>query len=853
MKTKYLFTMGAMAALFAACADDYEVAQNGFDKVANRPSAGNVVLNTTFGEEGGFDADTRVIWDNGFKFQENDRIGAFLFDEFNETNIGSIADYTFVDYNQTNYPFQTTDEGRTWKTPDNAALCEGNYFFTMRYESAYKDRAYVEFSVPGVQKNYNEETGEHDVYADYAELQQRLGYAFIPATTEDVNEVSATFVPIFASPGFKIMNHTGLTLKVMKLIVRTHQHGPAGMPSKMPTTVVLAPKGKQFSTVQAEYPDMSVEDKALAMVSNAVLVKNGFFADTDADTKIDVDENDGVYEYVVDMGDNYMVKHGSNIVGQLVMPAGNYVNFDVYALVQVQDDNLTTGIISLTNLKNAAWSGLDTQNGSMDVDLRPQVGKLPKQMMTATIDAGAIGNLGLKDFAVTNTEDLMFVLNLMAKEGGNHNITVKTLGDQVELTNDVYAILSDPKWSNNKLQIDGTIVIPASLESNDGIDILWTDNKVKTTIINRGIQVLDEDLVADVINEGSLTEADDKDVTITGDVTNKGTLKVNKIEGDLNAEAGNAEVAVVESGVVTVSAGAEATISKAAGTVVNNGKVTTAGTILNELTNNEGGVWIVNDDLHIDGSTNSVNAGTMYVNEGVVITTNGMDINNTGVIENYGVVPVYKNEGGINNYAQGNLTIGENVKTINNFGVVEVSSANSGRINMKQKEADVFFSEYAAGDNAKYNYGSIENTVHGNIKNIPEPQHIIYTADGTKAMSDVLEEMAMYKLYTDLYITGDYTLKTGEDLTRTNTGGSNISKLADITIFKGATLIIDKENSVTVGYKGSIDVQNNGTIIISHSATMKGGDIINNGEIRKHNSGKMENNVVGGNDVIDFD
>ena len=218
-------------------------------------------------------------------------------------------------------------------------------------------------------------------------------------------------------------------------------------------------------------------------------------------------------------------------------------------------------------------------------------------MMTATIDAGAIGNLGLKDFAVTNTEDLMFVLNLMAKEGGNHNITVKTLGDQVELTNDVYAILSDPKWSNNKLQIDGTIVIPASLESNDGIDILWTDNKVKTTIINRGIQVLDEDLVADVINEGSLTEADDKDVTITGDVTNKGTLKVNKIEGDLNAEAGNAEVAVVESGVVTVSAGAEATISKAAGTVVNNGKVTTAGTILNELTNNEGGVWIVNDDL----------------------------------------------------------------------------------------------------------------------------------------------------------------------------------------------------------------------------------------------------------------
>lgn len=862
MKTKYLFTMGAMAALFAACADDYEVAQNGFDKVANRPSAGNVVLNTTIGEEGGFDADTRVIWDNGFKFQENDRIGAFLYDEFNETNIGntSMADYTFVDYNQTNYPFQTTDGGSTWKTPDNAALCEGNYFFTMRYESAYKNRAYVEFSVPNVQKNYNEETGEHDVYADYAELQQRLGYAFIPATTEDVNEVSATFVNIFASPKFRIMNHTGLTLQVLKLIVRTHQHGPAGMLSKMPTTVVLAPKSKDFAKVQAEYPGMTPGNQALALVSNALLVKNGFLAEKAVEgSGIKVDAEDGVYEYVIDMGDNYMVNHGSNITGQLVMPAGNYKNFDVYALVRVQDENLTTGVISLTNLGNAEWSDQDTQNGSMDVVLKPTCGEMPNQVMTAYIGDNAIGNVGLKDFAVTNTDDLMFVLNLMAKEGGNHNITVKTLGDQVELTNEVYAILSDPKWSNNKLQIDGTIVIPASLESNDGIDILWTDDKVKTTIINRGVQVLDENLVADVINEGSLTEAEGEEITIKGDVTNKGSLVVNKIVGDLNAEAGSAVVAVVANGTsqngVTVGAEANVTITESAVNVTNDGKLTTQGIIYWNLINNENATWTVNGDQTLQGN-GATNNGFMRVGQSKVTTVKNAHLDNNGTIDNYGNInEVYRNHGVINNYlnedgTEAKVTVNVNVKvdeekaTINNWGVVTVTWGNEGWINMKDKTADVFFASYAGGANEGY----IENTVHGNIQNIPDAQHIIYTADGTTTIDEVLETMASYKLYTDLYIKGDYELNTGDDIARRTTGGAQESKLANITIFEGVTVNIARNQSVQLGYGSDVLVTNEGTIIISHNATLSGGDITNSGLIRKHNSGTLENTVTNVND-----
>lgn len=862
--------MGAMAALFAACADNYEVAQNNFDTVANRPSAGNVVLNMTVADEGeDADAETRAFWDDAnhkFAYKETDRIGALLMDEYNETNVGNstINDYAFVDYNQTNYPFKTTDWGKTWRTPEDAALCEGNYFFTMNYESAYKYRAYVEFELDNVQPNYDEATGEHDVWAAVAKYQQNVGYAFVPSTTEDVNEVDAALVPIFAAPKFKIMNHSSLPLRVMKLIVRTHQEGPAGMPKLMPNTVVLAPLSKSFSAVQEEYPGMDNVKKSQAMVSNAILIKNGFLAENpDATSGIKVDKKDGVYEYVIDMGENYIVANGENITGCAVMPAGNYKNLDVFALVEVQDADKTTGIISLTDLEKAYWSNMDSQNGSMDVTLKPLV----TQVLTAIIGESAIGNVGLKDFAVTNTNDLMFVLNLMAKGGGNHNITVKTLGDQVELTNEVYAILSDPKWSNNKLQIDGTIVIPASLESNDGIDILWTDDKVKTTIINRGVQVLDEDLVADVINEGSLTEAEDKDVTIKGDVTNRGSLVVNKITGSLNAEAGSAVVAVVENpgpdedGVVTVGTEADVTITESAINVTNSGKLTTKGIIYWNLTNNENAIWTVNGDQELQNS-GATNYGLMRVGQYKVTTVNKAKLNNDGTIDNYGNInEVYRNHGVINNYlnedgTKAEVTVNVNVKVdeekaaINNWGVVTVTWGNEGWINMKDKTADVFFASYAKGANE----GCIENTVHGNIQNIPAAQHIIYTADGTTTIDEVLETMASYKLYTDLYIKGDYELSTGDDILRRTTGGSKESKLANITIFEGVTVNIARNQSVELGYGSDVVVTNEGTIIISHNAKLSGGDITNSGLIRKHNSGTLENKVenVGDGETIRF-
>ena len=290
------------------------------------------------------------------------------------------------------------------------------------------------------------------------------------------------------------------------------------------------------------------------------------------------------------------------------------------------------------------------------------------------------------------------------------------------------------------------------------------------------------------------------------------------------------------------------TITAVAGDGENNGKVTTRGEIRGEMTNNEGATWIVDGDLVLNGASN---AGTMRVEKGVkVTTTENAKFNNNATVENYGTVEKMQNNyGEVNNYGDATLTVNVNRlnATINNWGVVRVEWGNTGRINMKQKEADVYFL-YNINDET-LQAGSIENTVHGNISNISSYQHIIYTADGVVTMEDVLAVMKTYGKYTDLYIAGDYNLN---DITvDRNTASAN---LRTITICEGSQVVINQNKSVKLGWSttGDDKVINDGTIIVSHSAKLTGAPITNNGLIRKHNSGTLSNTVTG-HQVVIFD
>lgn len=665
-KSKVLLSAGALMMLFAACNNELEVPANIEAGITDRPSAGKVVITPSIGDN----IDTRAEWisENGrWLWEANDRFGVMLMDTWNQTNEGNttINDYTFTDYIHTNYPFSTTD-GYLWSSPENAPVCEGNYFFIYPYDRTYHERGYVGFGVPSnqIQEDPNDPT---TTVRDY---QKYMGYAFIPATTGDVNNVDVAFHPLFATPKFKLQNLSGMQLKLIKLVIRTHQSSNVDSPVLMADSLVLAPGSMNFAEKAAEYPEMSLGstgEQTAYLFSHATLMQNGIFANQSLkNEKIQVNTADGVYEYTLEFGSDYMVENGEFFRACLVMPAGDYGDFDVYAFIEEQNSEKTTGVVKFSSVAGSHWTGVDTQNGAMQTVLKPGI----TQVFSASFDAQALVNLGLKDFTVASTEDLAWIIALKAEDGGRDLVTIKTLGENVVLDDKVYELISNSNRKGIKWQIDGTIVIPETAKK-DAIDQLTTGATAKTTIINKANQELTKDLVnCDVVNYGTIKEGkingNDVAITVIGNVAVKaGQVVVSTVNGNVTVETGATATIVNVTGNVT-NAG-EVDINNVTGKVNNTGKAT-----IDDVTTGE----VINTGiLNIKNITNILN------NSGVVTAEGGTlaEVNNEGQIDIVGISTLPKlnaNNGTINVKADTKVS-GENYATINVENATLNCNANS--------------------------------------------------------------------------------------------------------------------------------------------------------------------------------
>lgn len=853
-----------MATLLVACADDYNVAPTTGINDANRPSAGQVTL-TVAG-----DADTRAVWDDEslkWEFGAEDKIAALLMDEWNETNEGhtTIRDYSFLDYIHTNYPFSTTD-GEIWSTPDDAALCEGNYFFVWPYDGTYKVRGHVGFGLKNAQKNVDE-TGEYDLWASVKENQKYLGYAFIPATTADVNNVDVTFHPIFATPKFKLQNVSGMSLRLVKLIVRTHQEGPAGSPALLPDSVVLAPLSKNFKNVNVAYAngELDNDEETAALFSHATLVQNGFFAQTPADDNIEIDPTKGVYEYTVEFGDDYIVPAGEFFKACAVMPAGEYHDFDIYALVEEQNSEKTTGVVCLSSLKTANWTGFDSQNGSVQTVLKPGI----QQVFSANFDAEALQNLSLENFTVANSEDLAWILNLKAEYGGKDLVVIKTLGDQVEMTQEVYDLLAAESRKGIKVQIDGTIVIPAGIPT-DAIDQLTTGQaRVKTTIINKGTQELEKDLVnCDVINYGNLTgnvsitgdvsnaESGVIDITtVTGDVENAGNLTIKTINGNLE-NGYNATVETVNGDVNNYDNGGELVINNVTGTLTNSGKVTVMEgtlanvvnggssinptitieeeTVINVVLNNRWGTINVNADAQIGGN----NYGTINIAEGVTLTPY-QQLNN--IIDSDGAYF------GVINVDNADLKYSDTTGNIENNGVIYVKGKSHVAVNSGYGIIDVTEADATGGYQAS-----------SNATTAPVAGMTTYFRYRGAVTTATLQKIISSKNYG----TNPIILEFEADATQAGLSGANVEK---ILVKSGATLSLEGEwwledshlnmAGILGDYYNALEVEEGATLQILNGKTLTAGQAFTatvDGKMRAENASKVQGDVtIDGTGVVE--
>lgn len=834
MKTRNLISMGMLTALLAACSNELEMPGATVGNDAARPSAGKVVIvPNVVGNE--TDATTRAEWTGrGWKFEAGDDFGAMLMDTWNGTNEGNttVNDYTFTDYVHTNYKYTADGEGLVWACKDDDNALAGNYFFYYPYDEKLRERGYVRPELNNHQLNYDKKTGDIDWSYAVRDNQRYLGYAFIPSSNEDINEIPVDFYPLFATPKFKLHNLSGNDIRLMKLIIRTHQHGPADTPMLMPSKVAIAPLSGGFESVAEDYPEMTQKEQIASLFSHSTRVLDGWFAQpiNSASAGLESDNEEGVYEYTIEFGPDYTLGTDEIFKACAVMPAGEYYNFDVFAFVQLAKSG-KTGVISLRNLKKADWSDFDSQNGSMQTVLKPGI----QQVLTASFDAQSIENLALNDFAVNTTADLEEILKFKAEDGGKDLVVIKTLGDEVEMSQTVYDWLADEAHAGIRVQIDGTIVIPEGLPE-DAIDKWATPFTnglpvIETTFINKGTQVVELPLKADIINEGTATV-----IYMEGDVTNSGKFTGVKVVGTVTNGATDDHGAEL---VIT----SDDTTTGQVTTVFNYGTAETEGLLWN-FTNYAGGNWFVRGDQTVNNSVNNHAGATIQVDNDVVLTDAKASfdaINNEGTIQNFGTINrVYENKGVIYNGNEADtdatLRIASNYVTkdagvkvngfIYNYGHITDMSFNDGIIYMQAGTAKV---EFKKTDNGK---GDIENTLHGDILNIGE-QNVIYTAAG-KDIEDVLDEMLTYGKYTELVIATNYTLEDGVAISRTTAG----NEMEKITIAANAIVDIDYDADVQMGGE-YISLYNYGLLTINHGAELLTGDIYNYGTVKKNNNATL--------------
>ena len=695
MKTSRFLSTMAITALLAACSnEDFLNEQAPVVVDGNRPTA-KVAL--VFDE-----ANTRLDFEKGgagwqWYFADGDKIGALLMDTWDEMADG-IDHYTFTDYVHTNYPFvRTTKDGvTTWNTPEDAAVCEGNYFFYFPYDKKFTHRGLVGWSVNPVQKNYDPATGDYFQMQAIKDNQKWLGYKFINATDEGINKINFDFVPLFATPAFKIANNTGMKLKVTKMVVRTSTNDTndeidlAGTSRLMATTMMLAPKTAKFGNVNKTWEDKNFTEHTRDMWLHAQryigvdgitkeeqidpVKANGNSLLIDPSTTVHGLSGDfwktdmelaPTYEYEIQFGDNYIVGAGDYAVGRIVMPGGVYNHneeetFEVLLFVEKVTSGNGNGEQMVARIdmgkpqtqggiEGSEWD--DVVSDQAHKFLRPDL----TQVFMASVDAAALQSYSISDFKVASTERLEWILDQANNNTGAKDVTLRTIGKRVELSKAAFDILKAKP--NIRLHIDGYITLPKELPAN-AINKLYfhyptSDPTSAKTILNiESKQVKAKEKLVNMVNpsapytfdvlenceiivaEGGELDTKTNDITIKSKITNAGKVNAADVEGDIENEVtGNFEADNVDGVVKNYGTYLVKVLQKK--DVTNKGGNATIASADDELLNEDGTMTLTGKTYKKKVTNNGVmniNGDSEFAYENAAMTEGEQALNNHGTL-----------------------------------------------------------------------------------------------------------------------------------------------------------------------------------------------------------------------------
>lgn len=565
MKTKVLLSTMVLAAALAGCSqDEWGVNSANTSNLDNRRAVGKVELSLT-------EPSTRMEQtENGsIVFSADDKVGAHLMDEFT----GRYPVYNLVNYAQTNYPFE--QNGSVWQS--TGVLLEGNYFFTYPFDGCQQDRGAITNTVP-VDQNVYDENGEFNPLQSYLDNQFYAGYKYLHADEEceDCNDVSTLSTNVkmemvHAYPVFRFVNQTGSPLdeplKVYKVSLRKKDL------SLFYNTVAIFPDAKGF---EAD-PNAEDEDGKYDLWKTAIYNRNmpghihgarPFDADQVCASK--------TLEYNLIFPEGGLeVQNWSDFKVYMIVPAGVYGEMQV---ILYTNEGVGTFDIDMPNNDD------DSQVQSGTYTLTPS----KKAEFNVRVDINSL-KTNKYVFTVQSTENLVEYLTYIEGTGNTTKIDLTTVGNEVELSQEVYDILTN---KNLKLKLTGTLVIPEGVPA-DAIDRIDYYN-AGARLINKGTQVITETPMKEKATIGAANVRIDNFGTLTlqaampaSMINNYATLTVEKsavhtllnmpeatttVTDELNA------INLINMGQMDIAAGAEVNVLSKwmnIGTTNNNGTITT--------------------------------------------------------------------------------------------------------------------------------------------------------------------------------------------------------------------------------------------------------------------------------------
>lgn len=773
-----------MPLLLVACSQEELLNSNENTSLSNRKVVENVTIR--------FDEPTtRLAFDGKYKWENGDKFGACLMDEFLGENPTWFSQFELQDYIQSNYPF-TRQEGGNW-TNTEAVMQEGNYFFYYPYNSNLGGkRTPIRIIVPTNQVL-------EDGAATSSVLDNQLFAAYAPIVadpTKGDHEVitNLTMEPLLAFPAFNITNNTGNPFTVYRIAITGTDEG--ANPINFPTVLEVKPATGGFENYK--FASMNADTQRAEIMK--IVSKN----DDDVTSKV----------CLVFGEKGQTLNNGDKFTSYIMLPPASML------------DNGTDGKLDGLKLELYTDKGLVTvalnSNDPNDTD-KDDI-KVQNPLTTYEYNDGHITYITLdeKAFATPNSMEVSSTRDLEDLVTWNKNTqgTIKAnIANDVTLSKAVYDVLA----ANSKLnlQLEGTakVTIPTDAPANALNRVQFVDGN-KLAVINEANLTLSANFAAvapasltneegasivvagnaftanNLVNKGTITfdSANDKAITLTitkaDDFTNDVTGKVVFASNATYTENG-----IENWGEVTIN---EKTTLK--GKIDNNAISVTGGYV-------DGKIY-VNGSWTLVGSLGENNGKIVVAKTGTIVVPSGAAYNNTGFFtynigsKEYTYDAMIENSGVINNI------------TNNSFIIMDDADARL------QSNPD--------------SEGLVDNTVRSPYVQKSTKESIYVVVSGEKKASEVanLVKQSNAKI---LYISGTLTIDPAEDETEV----AIIGEEADLSVIVDGNLNIKGEDGNKVWFKGATNqpkfIVESGTTILESGAKLG----LGTGSVTVYDSAKL--------------